>query len=259
MEQQMKMTDLAGLSHFEEHFRELKDQYVIVGGFATLMLLDRELPNHGKATYDIDLVLLTSTSVEMTDKIKTYVREGGYTIQKGQDSRYQYYRFVDPKIEGYAKEIELFAAEEYGIELDEEQHIIPIDPNEGLYSLSAIMLDHDYFNMIKNNIEEIDGIPYSNTLATMLLKMSAVYDLYHRGEDKWKKHRRDILKLTLLLTGEERLVLTGRMIEDVTFFKAEIEKLTPKVIRQIVGKSIAVDKDAITHSIEQVFVIDAPK
>ena len=251
----MKMTDLAGLSHFEAHFRELKDQYVIVGGFATLMLL-REIPNHGKATHDIDLVLLTTTSAEMTAKIKTYIKEGAYTIQKGQQDRYQYYRFVNPQVEGYAKEIELFAAEEYGIELDEGQCIIPIDPEEGLYSLSAIMLDREYFDMIKSNIEEIEGIPYSNTLATMLLKMSAVYDLYHKGDDKWKKHRRDILKLTLLLTGEERLVLTGRMIGDVTFFKAEVEKLTPKMIKQILGKGVAVDKDAVVHSIEQVFVTD---
>lgn len=252
----MKMTDLAGLSHFEVHFRELKDQYVIVGGFATLMLLERELPNHGKATHDIDLVLLTSTSVEMAAKIKTYIKEGGYTIQKGQQDRYQYYRFVEPQAEGYAKEIELFASEEYGIELDEGQRIIPIDPEEGLYSLSAIMLDREYFDMIKSNIEEIDGIPYSNTLATMLLKMSAVYDLHHRGDDKWKKHRRDILKLTLLLTGEEQLVLKGRMIDDVNFFKELVEELTPKMIKQIVGKSVVVDKDTVIRSIEQVFVTE---
>ncbi len=252
----MKMTDMAGLSHFEAHFRELKDQYVIVGGFATLMLLDRELPNHGKATHDIDLVLLTSTSVEMAAKIKTYIKEGGYIIQKGKQDRYQYYRFVEPKVDGYAKEIELFASEEYGIELDGGQRIIPIDPEEGLYSLSAIMLDREYFDMIKNNIEEIDGIPYSNTLATILLKMSAVYDLYHRGDDKWKKHRRDILKLTLLLTGEERLVLKGRMIQDVEFFKELVKKLTPKVIKQIVGNNVVVDKDIVINTIEEVFIIE---
>lgn len=252
----MKMTDLAGLSHFEAHFRELKDQYVIVGGFATLMLLDREIPNHGKATHDIDLVLLTSTSVEMANKIKSYVREGGYTIQKGKQERYQYYRFVNPKEEGYAKEIELFASEEYGIELDEGQRIIPIDPEEGLYSLSAIMLDAEYFDMIKHNIEEIGGIPYSNTLATMLLKMSAVYDLYHRGDDKWKKHRRDILKLTLLLTGRERIVLSRRMIEDVSFFKKQVEALEPKTIKQIVGKEILVDKNDVLRVLQEVFVIE---
>ena len=252
----MKMTDSAGLSHFEAHFRDMKDHYVIVGGFATLMLLDREIENHGKATHDIDLVLLTSTSAEMANRIKTYIREGGYTIQKGQQDIYRYYRFVDPDVEGYAKEIELFASEEYGIDLDEGQRIIPIDPEEGLYSLSAIMLDREYFNMIKNNIEVIDGIPYSNTPATMLLKMSAVYDLHQRGDDKWKKHRRDILKLTLLLTGEERIVLTGRMIADVNFFKTEVGNMTTKMIKQIVGRGVTVDKDIVIESIEKVFIAE---
>ena len=108
----MKMADMAGLSHFEEHFRELNDQYVIVGGFATLMLLDRQLPNHGKATHDIDLVLLTSTSAAMAAKIKTYIKKGGYTIQKGQQDRYQYYRFVEPQAKGYAKDAVVYSLEQ---------------------------------------------------------------------------------------------------------------------------------------------------
>ena len=252
----MKMTDIAGLRHFEAYFEEYKDQYVIVGGFATLMLLERELPNHGKATHDIDLVLLTSPSREMANRLKSYIREGGYTIQKGQQERYRYYRFIDPKAEGYAKEIELFTSEVYGIELDEGQRIVPIDPEEGLYSLSAIILDLEYFDMIKHNIEEIEGVPYSNTLATMLLKMSAVYDLYHRGDEKWKKHRRDILKLALLLTGEERIELTGRMIEDLSFFKEHVEGLEPKTIRQIVGKGVSVEKTDVLRLLQEVFVAE---
>ena len=250
----MKKTDYAGLSHFEHYFKELKENYVVVGGFATIMLLDKELEDHGKATYDIDLVLLTTTSTQMADKIKSYVKEGGYTIQKGQKEAYQYYRFVEPKVAGFAKEIELFANEEYGIELDEGQRIIPIDPEEGLYSLSAIMLDKEYFEMIKNNIVEIAGVPCSNPQATILLKVSAMYDLYHRKDKKWKKHRRDILKLALLLTGEERIVLTGRMIEDMSFFAKHLNTLTPKEIKQIVSGVVSIDKDVVVGVLRQVFV-----
>lgn len=54
----MKETDYAGLSHFQDYCNDLDDNYVVVGGFATIMLLDRELEGHGKATFDIDLVLL---------------------------------------------------------------------------------------------------------------------------------------------------------------------------------------------------------
>ena len=80
----MKITDYAGLNHFEEYFKDFRESYVVVGGFATLMLLEKQLERHGKVTQDIDLVLLTTASVEMAQKIKSYVSEGEYTIQKGQ-------------------------------------------------------------------------------------------------------------------------------------------------------------------------------
>lgn len=252
----MKKTDYAGLSHFEHYFRELKENYVVVGGFATIMLLDKEIEDHGKATYDIDLVLLTTTSTQMAEKIKSYVKEGRYTIQKGQQDEYQYFRFVDPEVDGFAKEIELFASAEYGIELDEGQRIIPIDPEEGLYSLSAIMLDKEYFEMIKNNIVDLDGVPCSNSQATILLKMSAMYDLYHRKDKKWKKHRRDILKLTLLLTGEEHIALTGRMIEDMNFFIEHLDTLSPKEIKKIVSDVVSIDKDVVERDLRKVFVVE---
>ena len=108
----MKETDYVGLSHFQDYCKDLDDEYVVVGGFATLMLLDRELENHGKATFDIDLVLLAANSIKMAQRIKEYVREGEYKIQIGSKNRYKYYRFIEPQKENFAKEIELFASNE---------------------------------------------------------------------------------------------------------------------------------------------------
>ena len=49
----MKETDYAGLSHFQNYCKDFDDHYVVVGGFATVMLLDEEFGNdHGKATFD---------------------------------------------------------------------------------------------------------------------------------------------------------------------------------------------------------------
>jgi len=155
----------------------------------------------------------------------------GYSFQV--KDGFSYYRFVDPKLEGYAKEIELFAVNNHGLILEEGQRIIPIDPEEGLYSLSAIMLDKEYFEMIKNNIDHSNQVPCTNTLATIMLKISAFYDLKSRSDDKWKKHRRDILKLVLILTGEERIELTGHMVKDVDLFMEHIESLNDKTIKQI--------------------------
>ena len=47
-----------------------------------------------------------------------------------------------------------------------------------------------------------------------------------------------------------------RELKDQYVIVGGVEKLTPKMIKQIVGKGVAVDKDAVVHSIEQVFVTD---
>ncbi|MBU1958270.1 hypothetical protein KJ680_07685 [bacterium] len=248
----MKLTDYAGLNHFENYFSDYRDHYVVVGGFATLMLLDKQLEGHGKATHDIDLVLLTNSSVTMSRRIKSYIKEGDYTVQKGEKDLFSYYRFFEPKIDGFAKEIEIFTVNEQKFELDENQRIIPIDPEEGLYSLSAIMLDNEYFEMIKNNIDDSNQVPCTNTIATMMLKISAFYDLKARGDDKWKKHRRDIIKLALILTGEERIELKGRMIEDVRLFMEHMDELNDKIIKQITGMK-GISQSDIVEVLSEVF------
>ena len=250
----MKQTDYAGLSHFQKYCKEFDEQYVVVGGFATIMLLDEELgEGHGKATFDIDLVLLTNNSVELAQRIKQYITDGKYDIQVGEKEQYKYYRFNNPKEENFAKEIELFASNENKLELDDKQRILPIDPEEGLYSLSAIMLDPEYFEMIKNNVNKSGAAPCTNTQATIMLKMSAFYDLKKREDNKWKKHRRDILKLSLLLTGEEEIKLVGRMEEDFDSFIQHLkEELDQKSIKSF-ADGLPIYKEQVIEILEKVF------
>lgn len=249
----MKGTDYAGLNHFQDYCKDLDDHYVVVGGFATLMLLDSELENHGKATFDIDLVLLTTNSMEMTQRIKEYVKEGEYKIQIGSKEQYQYYRFIEPQKKNFAKEIELFASNENSLGLEDGQRVIPIDPGVGLYSLSAIMLDLEYFEMIKNNVEKKHRAPCTNVQATIMLKMSAFYDLKKRDDSKWKKHRRDILKLALLLTGEEKIQLVGRMEQDFDTFMEHLENdIDKKILKSIVDK-LPVEKEQVIEILQIVF------
>ena len=218
------------------------------------MLLDEELgEGHGKATYDIDLVLLTNNSVELSQRIKQYITDGKYDIQLGEKDQYKYYRFNNPKKENFAKEIELFASNENNLELNEEQRILPIDPEEGLYSLCAIMLDPEYFEMIKNNVNKFTEAPCTNTQATIMLKMSAFYDLKKREDNKWKKHRRDILKLSLLLTGEEEIKLIGRMKEDFDSFIQHLkEELDQKSIKSFTD-GLPIYKEQVIEILEKVF------
>ncbi|MFV0482071.1 MAG: hypothetical protein ACK5LP_08810 [Campylobacteraceae bacterium] len=241
------------MRHFQEYFKDLDNFYVVVVGFATLMLLDSEFENHGKATFDIDLVLLTSNSLEMTQRVKRYMKEGKYTVQIGEKERFKYYRFTKPQKDGFAKEIELVALNENHLELDDMQRIIPIDAEEGLYSLSAIILDVEYFEMIKNNIEKKLIAPCTNTQATIMLKISAFYDLKNRGDEKYKKHRRDILKLSLLLTGDEEIKLVGRMQQDFDAFIHHIEdEVDNKMLKSIVSEFF-IEKEEVIEVLQKVF------
>ena len=83
--------------------------------------------------------------------------------------------------------------------------------------------------------------------------MSAFYDLKQRGDTKYKKHRRDILKLALLLTGNEEIILVGRMKEDFDTFLAHLEQdVDSKMLKSIVDK-LPVEKEQIIEILQRVF------
>jgi hypothetical protein len=67
-----------------------------------------------------------------------------------------------------------------------------------------------------------------------------------------KKHRRDILKLVLLLTGEEQLELKGRMVEDVELFMEHIKTLDDKMIKNITSM-VGIRKSDIYEALSGVF------
>ncbi|MBU3014268.1 hypothetical protein KO488_05820 [Poseidonibacter lekithochrous] len=108
--------------------------------------------------------------------------------------------------------------------------------------------------MIKNNIDKRGVAPSTNTQATIMLKMSAFYDLKERGDKKWKKHRRDILKLSLLLTGEEKIELNGRMNQDFDgFFEHLTQELDPKSIKSF-ADGLPIIKKEVIKVLEKVFI-----
>ena len=115
------------------------------------------------------------------------------------------------------------------------------------------MLDLEYFEMIKNNVEKKHRAPCTNVQATIMLKMSAFYDLKKRDDSKWKKHRRDILKLALLLTGEEKIQLVGRMEQDFDTFIEHLENdIDKKILKSIVDK-LPVEKEQVIEILQKVF------
>ena len=84
-----------GLDKFREYFQDFKDNYVIIGGLASYLLLDDAGFDMARATKDIDLVLsveaLTDTFISQFWK---FVKAGGYTCVRKSTGKRRFYRFT---------------------------------------------------------------------------------------------------------------------------------------------------------------------
>ncbi|MFW7377492.1 MAG: hypothetical protein ACOH5I_01630 [Oligoflexus sp.] len=157
-----------GLNHFARYFSDLKSEYVIVGGTASTILLE-DAGIKFRATKDIDLVIIATDTDKFAEKMIQYVRDGLYQVQEKNDGSPRFYRFKKPRDPAFPVQVEIFHKKPDGIELFEGQHIIPIKaPNEDL-GISAILLNREYFELIRENTNLNGMIPITSTLATIVL------------------------------------------------------------------------------------------
>ena len=68
-----------------------------------------------------------------------------------------------------------------------------------------------------------------------------------------EKHRRDILKLALLLTGNEQIKLVGRMVQDFDAFIEHLEQdVDKRMLKSIVDK-LPIEKEQVIEILQKVF------
>jgi hypothetical protein len=148
-----------GLETFREHFRNYADRYVLIDGTAC----DIAMTGAGlafRATKDLDIVLY----VEALDAVFVrafweFVRAGGYEVQEKSTGEKQFYRFQKPTNADYPFMLELFSRQPDVLQVAEGSHLTPLPTEEDTSSLSAILLDNDYYDFICAGRQEIDGIP----------------------------------------------------------------------------------------------------
>lgn len=245
-----------GLDHFKEYFREHADNFILVGGVASYLLLDEAGASRVRPTKDLDIVLMMKPSGKFLNAIKTYIKTGGYEIQRGNQDQATFYRFREPTDDKFPVMIELFATAESSFELFEGQHIIPVTTSEGIESLSAILLDEEYYSIIKKNAIEKDGIYILNERALIPFKAKAYLEIKERKEDSknWKKHRGDIINLTVaFLTESSQEKLTGKVRGHFVEFMEQFKKeLTPEIIQGACDQKIP--KETIIDLLEKTFL-----
>jgi len=198
---------IKGLDVFRDFFQEFQEQYVLIGGAACDMLFeDAELPF--RATKDLDMVLIVEAlTPEFGAKFWSFIRDGGYENKAKSNGKPQFYRFSKPKSLNYPYMIELFARTEVLFD-GEARDFVPLHISEEVSSLSAILLDKNYYQLILSGRTVLLETPILSDTHLILFKAKAWLDLTAKramGQVIQKhdiiKHKNDVARLAVLLTA----------------------------------------------------------
>lgn len=222
-----------GLEYFKECFRGFENQYAIIGGTACDLLMSEEGMEF-RATKDIDIVLIIEAMTpEFGKKFWEFVVQAGYEHKNKSNGMPQFYRFSHPRYVKYPFMIELFTRRADTVLLPEDAVLTPLPIDEDISSLSAILLDDDYYKLLCDGKTEVNGVPVLDVGYLILFKAKAWMDLSERknqGEQidskNIRKHKNDIFRLSALLGPSTRIVVTPQVDYDIRSFIQAMQEET---------------------------------
>lgn len=246
---------VSGIKTFKEYFRNYTGQYVFIGGTACDLILG-QMDVHFRSTKDLDLVLIIeAVSNGFIDQFIRFVDDGGYShIDKGTGD-HQFYRFDKSQNHNFPAMIELFSRKpDYLLKL--ENHLAPIHVNDDVVSLSAILLDDDYYALLKKGMTEVEGISVLGLEYLILFKMKAYLDLSgrraageHVDSKNVKKHKNDVIRLGANLEPDAHVQIDGQVKADAYDF---LEKLTADPVNPR-NLGINADEETVLNRIRNCF------
>lgn len=181
-----------GIDQFQAHFEEFSDRYVLIGGTACFLALD-EAGLDFRATKDLDIVLcVEALDAEFAKAFWDFIERGKYKNTQKSTGKKLFYRFYDPENTIYPYMLELFSRIPDALKLSDDAHLTPIPIDEEQSSLSAILLNEDYYNFIHESKIDIDGITTVPPEIIVPLKARAWLDLAERRDAGEKVDGNDI-------------------------------------------------------------------
>ena len=172
---------IRGLDLFREHFAEHRKAFVLIGGVACHEWLATQRLEF-RATKDMDMVLIVEVlDAAFVKRFWEFVEAGKYRDRLKADDGRQLYRFDKPENEAYPAMIEIFSRKPSDVDLAEGQQIVPVKLDADSASLSAILLDDAYYDLIRQQHNEEKNLPFANPSALIPLKARAYLDLIERA------------------------------------------------------------------------------
>ncbi len=205
---------VTGWELFAERFAGFEDCYVVIGGFACEVLL-RNSEMDFRATKDIDMIILIDGDFPRFGHVFwDFIKEGGYKCGWKQSPDLHFYRFTEPK-SGYPVQIELFSRmPDYHLNVDSE--IVPIHIDDEVSSLSAIVMNDDFYGLLQEGKVVVNGISTIEAGYLIPFKMFAWINLLekkergeHVNERDLKKHKLDVFRLLQIVPDNASISLSG--------------------------------------------------
>ena len=211
-----------GIERFKDFFENYNNNYVLIGGTACSIIFD-EIGLDFRATKDLDIVLIIeSLNNDFANQLWKFIKVAGYQIEEGKKKKF--YRFNNPKDSSFPKMIELFSRNN-DINLVPDAHLEPIHISDDVSSLSAILLNDDYYNLLLEGKRTVDGYSVLDEKYLIPFKAKAWCEMTDRqsgGEEGLskhiKKHFRDIYRLSRIIVPTDKVSLTGTVHNDMERF-----------------------------------------
>ena len=220
-----------GIEIFKKYFKDYSEQYVIIGGTACDILLE-EIGVPFRATKDIDLVVIIELLNEsFAIKLWKFIEDGGYENRHKSTGKEQFYRFSNPSRTEFPAMIELFSRKPEKMQLYPDSFLLPIHISDSIVSLSAIILNDNYYNLLLKGKSFINGCSVLKLEYIILFKIKAWLDLVERlGSDELidskmiRKHKNDIFRLIINIPPLNRLEVKGEIRNDIIEFIEKIKE-----------------------------------
>lgn len=250
---------VTGIESFKEWFSGSEEQYTIIGGTACDILMTEEGLDF-RATKDIDLVLIIeAVDANFGKKFWEYVKQAGYEHCNKSSGVPQFYRFSQPVSNQYPAMIELFTRKQDALHLPDDAVLTPLPMDEDISSLSAILLDDDYYEFLKQGKVTVDGVTVLDAAYLIPFKAKAWMDLTDRkaaGEHvdskNIRKHKNDVFRLTELIDPTDRIAMPAGVYRDIQEFvqRMESESVDLKQLG-LPGRT----KDQILEELKEMYIV----
>lgn len=245
-----------GLDIFRKYFADYGEQYVLIGGTACDIVFESNEANF-RATRDLDMVLIIEAlTPQFGEKFWGFIMDGKYRNKATNGGKPQFYRFDKPEDDSFPKMIELFCRTDF--ELKEVEGITPIHIDDEISSLSAILLDDDYYKTLLDGKVVKNGLSVLRPEYIILFKAKAYLDLKMRKEsggtvdsEDIKKHKKDILRIAAELMLERVADLPETVDSDVQTF---IDSLEQEPFDQNSLKIYGLKNDDVVSLLKRIYI-----